>query len=212
MSFGDHLAAKRQHGLFNHHGIDLGNEAIAHYLEGRQIIISPLKEFSKNQPTHLVTYNNVKTSPKEITVSRALSRVGEQNYNLLFNNCEHFATWCKTGRHKSGQVDSVVTSILKISNLIPPKIIKYLELHLGSDLTGENNRALIQAGIKKLEKSHQLLLEKLKTLLSEVNSNKSRRIVVLGQNIADEITHIEELKDHLCALLEKLNTNTSNEV
>lgn len=29
-------------------------------------------------------------SPKE-TMERALSRVGEDKYNLLLNNCEHFA-------------------------------------------------------------------------------------------------------------------------
>ena len=29
-------------------------------------------------------------------------------YNLLFNNCEHFAIWCKTGVHESKQVDRIV--------------------------------------------------------------------------------------------------------
>lgn len=43
-------------------------------------------------------------SPKE-TVARALSRMGEDKYNLIFNNCEHFAVWCKTGVAKSYQVE-----------------------------------------------------------------------------------------------------------
>ena len=34
-----------------------------------------------------------------------MGRLGEQRYNLLFNNCEHFAHWCKTGRHRSNQVE-----------------------------------------------------------------------------------------------------------
>ena len=42
-------------------------------------------------------------SPKE-TMERALSRVGEDKYNLLLNNCEHFAIWCKTGVSESYQV------------------------------------------------------------------------------------------------------------
>lgn len=42
-------------------------------------------------------------SPEE-TVQRALSRVGEKDYNLVFNNCEHFALWCKTGVSESFQV------------------------------------------------------------------------------------------------------------
>ena len=38
-------------------------------------------------------------------VSRAESRLGENGYNLFGNNCEHFAHWCKTGRHRSAQVE-----------------------------------------------------------------------------------------------------------
>lgn len=29
-------------------------------------------------------------------------------YNLVFNNCEHFAVWCKTGVHESRQVDRIL--------------------------------------------------------------------------------------------------------
>jgi hypothetical protein len=45
-------------------------------------------------------------SPRE-TVKRAKSRTGSTDYNLVFNNCEHFALWCKTGRHESSQVKHV---------------------------------------------------------------------------------------------------------
>ena len=42
-------------------------------------------------------------SPEE-TVKRAEGKLGESNYNLVFNNCEHFAVWCKTGKRESSQV------------------------------------------------------------------------------------------------------------
>ena len=47
-------------------------------------------------------------SPEE-TVERAKSQLGkgeegEDKYNLVFNNCEHFALWCKTGVKESTQV------------------------------------------------------------------------------------------------------------
>ncbi len=45
-------------------------------------------------------------SAKE-TVERAQSRLGEDKYNLAFNNCEHFALWCKTGLKESSQVDDL---------------------------------------------------------------------------------------------------------
>ena len=39
LALADHLQAPRQHGLFNHHGIDLGDGTVAHYLEGRAILL-----------------------------------------------------------------------------------------------------------------------------------------------------------------------------
>jgi hypothetical protein len=62
-----------------------------------------LKWFSKQKEYHLY-------SPKE-TVERARSRVGENSYNLVTNNCEHFAIWCKTGISESHQVNKVLESL-----------------------------------------------------------------------------------------------------
>lgn len=46
-------------------------------------------------------------SPEE-TIKRARSRLGEKEYNLLLNNCEHFAIWCKTGLSKSYQIENLL--------------------------------------------------------------------------------------------------------
>jgi hypothetical protein len=46
-------------------------------------------------------------SPSE-TVQRAKSRIGENKYSLIFNNCEHFAIWCKTGISESHQVNDIL--------------------------------------------------------------------------------------------------------
>ncbi len=37
-------------------------------------------------------------------VERARSRIGEDRYRLLTNNCEHFCTWCVLGVGRSEQV------------------------------------------------------------------------------------------------------------
>lgn len=42
------------------------------------------------------------------TVKRARSRLGEDNYDLMFNNCEHFAMWCKAGEGESSQADTAL--------------------------------------------------------------------------------------------------------
>lgn len=46
-------------------------------------------------------------SPEE-TVQRARERSGESKYNLVTNNCEHFAIWCKTGISESHQVNEIL--------------------------------------------------------------------------------------------------------
>lgn len=51
-------------------------------------------------------------SPQE-TIDRARIRVGEKKYNLIWNNCEHFAIWCKTGLNRSHQVERLLKIITK---------------------------------------------------------------------------------------------------
>lgn len=49
--------------------------------------------------------------PKEEIVKNALSRLGTIGYNVLFDNCEHFAAWCRYGKKKSDQVDGFLTGL-----------------------------------------------------------------------------------------------------
>ena len=53
-------------------------------------------------------------TPQE-TIQRAKSRLGEHNYSLPFNNCEHFAIWCKTGMSESTQVDKIIDVLTLVS-------------------------------------------------------------------------------------------------
>ena len=62
---------------------------------------------------------------RRITVKRAYSllRIQETStvaiiYNVLVNNCEHFATWCITGEAKSIQVNKALAPIAPIINSV----------------------------------------------------------------------------------------------
>lgn len=57
-------------------------------------------------------------SPEE-TVKRARSRLGEKEYNLLLNNCEHFAIWCKTGLSKSYQIEKLLKVLRPREGIYP---------------------------------------------------------------------------------------------
>ena len=201
MAAADHLEVPRQHGLFNHHGIDLGDGTVAHYLEGREILRSPLVEFSQGQPLRVINY--VEASPVGVTLRRAMGRLGEQDYNLLFNNCEHFATWCKTGRHHSAQVNSVIDKARSWSARMPSALMAGLELLVQRGLLDDNSRALASKGVTQLEQLRLKLLSKLEALLQQAGDGGNQRLLLSGQSLADELAAVEDLEDKLNTLLEQ---------
>jgi len=56
--------------------------------------------------------------PPVIIVERALLRLGSGNYNLLWNNCEHFAKWCRYGASESDQAALVQSGMLGLGTLM----------------------------------------------------------------------------------------------
>lgn len=48
-----------------------------------------------------------KRLPPDETVRRARGRLGQGGYNLIHNNCEHFAYECVFGEKKSEQTDKI---------------------------------------------------------------------------------------------------------
>lgn len=71
-----------------------------------------LRDVAYNNCVNLNTKKDFKIYSPQETVNRALSRIGEDKYSLLLNNCEHFAIWCKTGASKSFQVDNTVYALI----------------------------------------------------------------------------------------------------
>ena len=197
----DHLQVPRQHGLFHHHGIDLGDGTVAHYLEGHEILRSSIDAFRQDQPITVIEHDGA--SATGVTLRRAMSRIGEQNYNLLFNNCEHFATWCKTGRHRSGQIESALERARHWSGLMPSALMRGLELLVQRGLLDDNARALAREGVAKLERLRQKLLGKLETLLQQAGKGNNQRLLLTGQSLADELEAVEDLKQRIDALLDQ---------
>ena len=199
MATADHLQVPRRHGLFNHHGIDLGDGTVAHYLEGRKILRSPVSEFSQGEVVSVMDHADA--SPAGVTLRRAMSRLGEQNYNLLFNNCEHFATWCKTGRHRSEQVDSVIDRARQWSRQMPSALLSGLDLLVRQGVLDDNSRQVARRGLAKLEQLRQTLLQKLETLLQQIGNGGNKQLLLTGQSLADELAAVEDLQRKIDALL-----------
>jgi hypothetical protein len=103
---------------YSHHGLDLGNGNVIHFDSGpwRKLVShstdapptireTTMGEFARGKEVFVRLYDL--TDDPESVATRAMSRLGEEGYELFNNNCEHFAVWCKTGFSVSTQVESV---------------------------------------------------------------------------------------------------------
>lgn len=104
---------------YTHHGIYLGTFEglgfVIHYsgfakaFDKGSVEVTTLDEFrGEAKDIYIVDYpENEKGYGKFEIIDRAFSKLGEDEYNLFTNNCEHFACWCITGESKSTQVERV---------------------------------------------------------------------------------------------------------
>lgn len=113
MALGDHIKTKRIRGLYTHHGIDMGDGTVVHFsgdpINHRDAVVCrvSMEEFLHGQAP-LVVEHREPVLPKEETARIAQSMIGARGYHPLINNCEHFTTFCKTGRRDSAQARRVI--------------------------------------------------------------------------------------------------------
>jgi hypothetical protein len=110
LPLGAHVVTPR-HG-YKHHGIYVGRGRVVQYGGlSRGFRLGPVEEvsvtqFAQGRPMWIRPGEFGGADRPEV-VSRARSRLGEDRYHLLTNNCEHFCEWCVHGEHRSRQVDEL---------------------------------------------------------------------------------------------------------
>jgi hypothetical protein len=121
MAKGDHIQVKRLHGLYYHHGIDMGDGTVIHFsgepLNGKlaKVCLVTDEEFLKGEKKQVVSYKeDAGVLDPEETIALARDQLDTEGYHVLYNNCEHFATYCKTKRKKSKQVRNIKKSALAV--------------------------------------------------------------------------------------------------
>ena len=108
---GAHLATARDR--YTHHGVYAGCGMVIHYAglatawTAGPVEEVGLGEFAKGRPVWIIDHLQVPYAPSGV-VERARSRLGERDYRVLTNNCEHFCNWCICGRSRSAQVKRTV--------------------------------------------------------------------------------------------------------
>lgn len=105
---GAHLISARLG--YTHRGIYAGDGIVIHYAGlARGFARGPVEEvelssFARNGNISIQCRGPLPFAADEI-VRRARSRLGEDRYRLLTNNCEHFSEWSQFDHSQSHQVD-----------------------------------------------------------------------------------------------------------
>jgi len=122
LKLGDHLVTPRRG--FTHHGIYIGNQQVIHYagfINGLSnkgpVSVTSLERFD-NGFGYWVENHLDRPYDAMDSVVRAYSRLGEDSYHILFNNCEHFVSWCIEGLHSSSQIRKYTQDVLDHSTAL----------------------------------------------------------------------------------------------
>ncbi|RKG34069.1 lecithin retinol acyltransferase family protein [Acinetobacter tianfuensis] len=114
---GAHLIVK--HFGYTHHGIYAGRGRVIHYsgfahlFKKHPIEMTTIEQFSHGRMITIQRYENPKFSGRRV-VRRMRSRMHENSYHLITNNCEHLCTWAITGVESSPQVFRMMNRLTTI--------------------------------------------------------------------------------------------------
>ena len=108
-------------GLYYHFGIYESDDVIYQFASPKGSEVSPetacvctcsLKEFLKGGILEVRTYSDEELKNKKTDdeiINYAKEHLGEMGYNLISNNCEHFANRCTFGKSVSNQSDEILS-------------------------------------------------------------------------------------------------------
>ena len=198
-------------GVYEHHGIDYGDGTVIHYRKGTETIERTSKAyFTDGRKVYVKRYPLRYIA--DTVIQRAENRLGERKYNIIFNNCEHFASWCITGVSDSQQ----------IKNFIP--LLNYIDIEQISEQVKEailggktkvNTDKLVSQALADLKVAWENIQSEYKQNLQEVYDWQNVAVAALRKEREDlacaalmrKRKH-QERADELAGSLQRLATIT----
>lgn len=108
-----------------HHGIYIGNNEVIQFgllsdmlkpKEEVRVLVSSIEEFLQGGFLEVRVFDRkerkIKNDDLKI-VEIAKSKLGEDGYDIVHNNCEHFANFCIFNKKESKQIDDIRSEIRK---------------------------------------------------------------------------------------------------
>ena len=149
MQVGDHLVTPRTG--YTHHGLYIGNQEVIHY-EGKfgsdsgRITKVTLAEFCEGASCRVRDYP-LRVYGRKESIERACQRLGECDYNLVFNNCEQFVAWCIMGFGYSEQINTVVSTAIETKALMETQGTQAVVSYVAQSTFAENAKQQIATAI-----------------------------------------------------------------
>lgn len=124
LTTGDHISVSRCNGMYQHHGVCLGNNNIIHCTGDAATALFTSSGVMQEDALHSVVKIDsiekfVGAQGGKVTIVQqgdvrpdALFLMGHHNYNLISNNCEHFANHILNIQQESRQVNRVTTGVV----------------------------------------------------------------------------------------------------
>ena len=121
LPLGAHLVTERNG--YEHHGIYVGNGQVIHYAGfSRRQRRGPVERISIRcfacGSAVTIRRDARPCYDGEEVARRAWSRLGESDYRLLTNNCEHFCMWCLFGECRSAQVEACMKNPVRAARTL----------------------------------------------------------------------------------------------
>ena len=199
LKIGDHIFVDRSVlsvKLYEHHGIYVGDDMVVHYnglargivlekscfeeilsnvvpLDKRNIAkveMTSLEEFASGDVLQVKKHADAPFSGQEVAL-RAKERIGEQKYNLIINNCEHFCNECVFGEHVSEQVQNVKQNSA-LFNEIEPFLGQIISEAFGAQTKEEIKETFVKSFVVLAQFMKDSAEQKAREMIKE-NSDKA---------------------------------------
>lgn len=117
--------------FYDHYGIYAGNKEVIHFTEGVVRLTSLQKMKGRSWGyIDVMCFDEkyTKSISLEQSLSRAKSCLGMTGYDLIENNCEHFALWCRTGNAFSTQAFGSNSSAYDVKSMAATGFLSFINI------------------------------------------------------------------------------------
>ena len=150
---GDRIAFYRLQGIYWHHAIVKHVDEESGEIKTIEYNRTPSGKFQVMEKTHrfeevtvyLILHGSFK---RDLVLWRAQSKIGEEKYNLVTNNCEHFAMWCITGRSSCDQINKGLEMVNEeVGQRLVSKAATRAEAKIAARSASHTGRAIMRAEV-----------------------------------------------------------------